>query len=211
MVAASRYSSALARKPSGGAGSSMRSTSSPCAAIAFTYCDSGRCTNGSITPGASSSIVTSTGRYGADAPVLLLEDVIDHPAAVRRLQQRVVEEEQEPAAGREHAGDLRDRRGVIGQVLEHQARDRGVERRVGERQMLGAGPQVARTAGSLRGRDGAAHASGRPRPRTRRRASSRAARPGLHRYRHRQPASRRRGTPPRAGGSALRTRDPRRR
>ena len=38
----------------------------------------------------------------ADARVLLFEDVIDHPTAVRRLQQRMVEQEDEPAAGLEH-------------------------------------------------------------------------------------------------------------
>ena len=67
----------------------------------------------------------------------------------------MVEEEHEPAARREHAGDLGDRRFVVGDVLEHQARDRGVEARVGERQALGGGAHVTRTAAAL-GRDAAA-------------------------------------------------------
>ena len=41
----------------------MRRMTRPAAAIAFTYCESGRWTNGRSTPGASSSMLTSTGRY----------------------------------------------------------------------------------------------------------------------------------------------------
>ena len=37
-----------------------------------------------------------------------VEHLVVDPAAVRGLQQRVVEEEAEPAAGRQHAGDLGD-------------------------------------------------------------------------------------------------------
>ncbi len=62
IVAASRYSGTRARNPSGGIGSSIRSMSRPLRAIALTYCDSGRCTNGSTTPGASSSIAMSSTR-----------------------------------------------------------------------------------------------------------------------------------------------------
>ena len=61
-------------------------------------------------------------------------DVVVDPPAARRLQQRVVEEEAEPAAGRDDTGDLGDRPVDIVDVLEHEARDGGVERRVGERQ-----------------------------------------------------------------------------
>jgi hypothetical protein len=91
------------------------------------------------------------GEVRADAPVLLFEDVVDHPAAVGRLQQRVIEEEREAAAGREHTSDLGNRRTVIGQVFEHQARDRGVEGRIGERKLLRARPQIVRPARALRG------------------------------------------------------------
>ena len=139
MVAAARYSSALARKPSGGAGSSMRSMSRPLLGHRVDVLRQRAVHERQhARPGASSSMRHVDGEVRADAPVLLFEDVVDHPAAVRRLQQRVVEEEHEAAAGREHAADLRDRRAVVGQVLEHEARDRGVERRVGERQLLGA-------------------------------------------------------------------------
>src|SRR5581483_78038 len=61
------------------------------------------------------------GEVGPDAPVLLLEDVVVDPAAVRRLEQRVVEEEQEPPAGPEHPGHLGDGGGEVDDVLEHQA------------------------------------------------------------------------------------------
>ena len=56
--------------------------------------------NGMNTSFSTSSIVSSSTRYGADPPVLLgrVEDLVVDPAAVRRLQQRVVEEEAEPAA-----------------------------------------------------------------------------------------------------------------
>ena len=48
-------------------------------------------------------------QVGADPPVLLrrVEDVVVDPSAVRRLQQRMVEEEAEPAAGRAAPGRLR--------------------------------------------------------------------------------------------------------
>ena len=62
----------------------------------------------------------------------------------------MVEQEHEPSARREHTRDLGDRRFVIRQVLEHQARDRGVEAGVGEWQVLGRGAHVARTATALR-------------------------------------------------------------
>jgi hypothetical protein len=58
-----------------------------------------------------------------------------------RLQQRVVEEEQEPPPGREHPGHLGDRLVDVVDVLEHQAGDHGVEGGVGERQ--GGGPAAA--------------------------------------------------------------------
>ena len=51
-----------------------------------------------------------------------------------RLQQRVVEEEEEPAAGREHPGHLGDGVVDVADVLEHQAGHDGVEGAVGERQ-----------------------------------------------------------------------------
>jgi hypothetical protein len=64
-------------------------------------------------------------QVGPDAPVLLgrVEDLVVDPAAVRRLQQRVVEEEQEPPAGLEHPGDLGDGLVDVVDVLEHQAGD----------------------------------------------------------------------------------------
>ena len=62
-----------------------------------------------MTPGAISSIATSSVRYGPMRQYCSLEDVVVDPAAARRLQQRVVQEEQEHAAGREHPGDLGER------------------------------------------------------------------------------------------------------
>jgi hypothetical protein len=94
------------------------------------------------------------GQIRADAPVLLVEDVIDHPAAARRLEQRVVQEQHEAAAGREHAAGLGDRRLERVEMLEHEARDRGVERRVAQRHRLRACPRVGGTTRALtRGRD----------------------------------------------------------
>ena len=51
-----------------------------------------------------------------------------------RLQQRVVEEEQEAAAGPQHPGHLGDGAVHVVDVLEHQAGHDGVEGPVGERQ-----------------------------------------------------------------------------
>ena len=84
---------------------------------------------------------------GADAPVLLgrIEDLIVDPAAVGRLEQRVVEEEEEPAPGFEDPGHLGD--GLVDRldVLEDQAGDHAVEGGVAERQGGRAGPQVRRS------------------------------------------------------------------
>lgn len=64
----------------------------------------------------------------------------------------MVEEEDEAAARREHARDLGNRRFVVGDVFEHQARDRGVETRGGEGQVLGEGSHIARATTAF-GRD----------------------------------------------------------
>ena len=90
-------------------------------------------------------------QVGADPPVLLgrVEDLVVDPAAVRRLQERVVEEEEEDAAGPQDAGDLDDGRVHAADVLEDQAGDDGVEAAVGERQRVGPRLGVGRTAAPL--------------------------------------------------------------
>jgi len=79
------------------AGSSMCSTSSPHSAIVFTYRCSGRCMNGSRTPGADLFHRMVVRQIGPDTPVLLLEDVVVDPATVRPVEQRVVQEQHETA------------------------------------------------------------------------------------------------------------------
>ena len=82
------------------------------------------------TPRSTCSTESCSTRYGPDAPVRLgrIEGVVADPPAAGRLQQRVVEEEAEAAAGAHDPGDLVDRTVHIVDVLEHEARDRGVER-----------------------------------------------------------------------------------
>ena len=72
-------------------------------------------------------------QVGADPPVLLgrIDDVVVDPARPGCLEQRVIEEEAETAAWLGDPGDLRDRRVDGVDVLEHEARDRGVEGCVG--------------------------------------------------------------------------------
>ena len=53
--------------------------------------------------------------------------VVVDPAAVRRLQQRMVEEEAEPTTGLQHAGHLGDRLVDVVDVFEHETRHHGVE------------------------------------------------------------------------------------
>ena len=92
--------------------------------------------NGMNTPFSTSSIALLLDQVGTDPPVLLgrVEQLVVDPSAVRRLQQRVVEEEAEPPAGPQHPGDLGDGRVDVADVLEDQAGDHGVEAAVGERQ-----------------------------------------------------------------------------
>ncbi len=99
--------------------------SSPLLAIALTYCDSGRCTNGSITPGAELLHRRRPRRGRAPIRQYCSSRMwsID-PAAVRRLQQRVVQEEQRtdrPARAR-----ARSRRSRLG--ARRCARTRGTRR-----------------------------------------------------------------------------------
>ena len=65
----------------------------------------------------------------ADAPVLLgrVEHLIVDPPTVGGLQQRMVEEETEPATGLEHPGHFCDCVVDVADVLEHQTRDNGIE------------------------------------------------------------------------------------
>ena len=125
IVAASRYSWALARKPSGGAGSSMRSISRPCARHRVDVLRQ-RPVHERQHHARRELLHRDVGReVRADAPVLLVEDVVDHPAAVRRLQQRVVQQEDEPPARlRAPARPRRSRRRDPGC-----ARTRGTRRR----------------------------------------------------------------------------------
>ncbi len=66
----------------------------------------------------------------ADAPVLLrrVEDLVVDPAAVRRLQQWMVEEEEEAAAVDQHASDFGERAVDVVDVLEDEASHHRVER-----------------------------------------------------------------------------------
>ena len=82
---------------------------------------------GNLTPGATSSMRRVVRQVGPDPPVLLVQDVVVDPAAARGLQQRVVQEEDEPPARREHPGHLVDRGLERVDVLEHQAHDDRVE------------------------------------------------------------------------------------
>ena len=98
-------------------------------------------------------------QVGPDAPVLLgrIEHLVVDPAAVRRLQQRVVQEEAEAAAGRQHSADLGDGVVDVTDVLEHQAGDGGVEAARLERQGTGRRARVNRSAAAFdrgRGRPG---------------------------------------------------------
>ena len=105
----------------------------------------------------------------------------------RRLQQRVVEEEHEPAARLEHPGDLRDRGLVIGDVLEHETHDHRVERAVGERQRVGVAPRVVGHRRRAPPRARAARPSDRRRRRPGTVAARPAGRPGPRRSRRRAP------------------------
>ena len=84
-----------------------------------------------------------TGRSASTAPSRMWSSI--QPDA-RRLQQRVIQEEQEPPARPQHPADLID--GAVGviDVLEHQARDDGVEDAVVEGERAGARAGVADTA-----------------------------------------------------------------
>ena len=150
MVAASAYSWARARKPGGGAGSSMRTTGMPLAASALTYRDSGRWMKGMKTPFSTSSIDSSSTRYGpmrqyCSGGSRTWSSIQPLPG---RLQQRVVQEEGEPTAGLEHAADLGDGGVDVADVLEHEAGDDGVERRVRGRE--GRPPRCGRSAAHRR-------------------------------------------------------------
>ena len=129
MVAASRYSLARSRNPSGGAGSSIR-------------LDQQTVLGKRVDVAAERSvderdehvlfdllIALLLDEVRADPPVLLgrIEHVIVDPSAVRSLQQRMVEEEAEPAAGLQHAGDFADRFVDVADVLEHETRNHCVE------------------------------------------------------------------------------------
>ena len=213
IVAASRYSSALARKPSGGAGSSMRSTSRPCAAIALTYCESGRCTNGSTTPGASSSIVTSTGRYGptrqyCSSRMWSITQPLFGACSNGWFRRNT---------NRPPGASTRAISAIGGLVIGRCARTRGTRprRRTTRRRTAAARRPRAGRRGppAALGRDlRAARASGRHRRRARRRAraASRATWPSpVPTSTHAPRAGE--ALAPRAGGSAPRTRDRRRR
>ena len=146
MVAAAPYSQASSRKPGGGGGSSMCSIKSPEAPITCTYRLSGRCMKGNFTPGASSSTRDVVAQVGAHAPVLLLEDVVVDPTASRRLEQRVVQQQEATTAGLQDPCHLLDRRLERVEMLDHEAHHDRVERRIAERQPLGARLHVPRAA-----------------------------------------------------------------
>src|SRR5690606_21043524 len=91
------------------------------------------------------------------------------PAAARGLEQRVVEEEHQPSAGAEHPAGLVEGAVEVGDVLQHEAADHGVEVARGERQRVGRRPHVGHSPappaglGDLGGRDvDAHHLSGAP-------------------------------------------------
>ena len=152
IAAASRYSHAAARKPGGGGGSSMSSISRPTSPITCTYRLNGRCMKGKSIPGATCSRVSSSWMYGPDPPVLLPEDLVVDPATPRRLEQRVVQEQEEAPAGREHTGDLVDARLDRVDVLDHEAHHHRVESARSDTAGASAiGPGVARAAAALLG------------------------------------------------------------
>ena len=79
-----------------------------------------------------------------DPPVLLgrVDRVIVDPSGIRCLQDRMVEEEAEPPARPKHPSDLGDRFVDVVDVFEDEARDRRVERSVGERERRRTGAGV---------------------------------------------------------------------
>ena len=78
------------------------------------------------------------GQVGPDAPVLLgrVEHVVVDPAAVGRLQERMVQEQDEPTARAQHPRHLGHGRVDGVDVLEHETGHDGVER-VGPRRQMG--------------------------------------------------------------------------
>ena len=111
----------------------MRVTNSPASARALTYRERGRWTNGMKTSlSTSSSVVLDQVR--ADAPVLLLEDVIVDPPRTGCLEKRVVEEEEERPARLQHPAHLVDGPVCVVDVLEDEAGDDRVERLRRERE-----------------------------------------------------------------------------
>ncbi len=88
-----------------------------------------------------------------DPPVLLgrVDHVVVDPTAVGRLQQRMVEEEAEPATRLDDTCDLGDRRIDGIDVLEHEARHAGIEAGVGEGQLIGGRSQIVRATSPLMG------------------------------------------------------------
>ena len=81
MLAACSYSWALARKPGGGAGSTISVRVRPTAAMAFTYRLSGRWTKRMCTPGGHLLDGLGLVQVGADPPVLLgrFDDLVVDP------------------------------------------------------------------------------------------------------------------------------------
>ena len=153
MAAAWAYSNARARNPSGGAGSTIRSSTRPCSASALTYRDSGRCTKRMNTPCSTCSTESCSTRYGpirqyCSGGSIVWSSIQPDPG---RLQQRMVEEEREPAAGPQDPGHLGDRAVDVVDVLEHQTRDHRVERSGGERQVRRTGSGEHRSPATLGG------------------------------------------------------------
>ena len=109
IVDAAAYSAARSRKPCGGAGSTIRSSTRPASPSALTYVDSGRWMNRMNTPCSTCSTESCSTRYGpirqyGSGGSRVWSLIQPLPG---RLQQRVVEEEAEAAAGAQRPGRSR--------------------------------------------------------------------------------------------------------
>jgi len=111
-----------------------------------------------VDPGSDLVESAFVSEVGAHAPVHLPEDSVVDPRAPGSLEERMAEQQDEPAPGLQYAGDLVDGRFEGVDVLQRQADDDGVEGTVSARQRLGTGAHIPGPTGAsashlhLRGR-----------------------------------------------------------
>ena len=78
---------------------------------------------------------------------MLAHDLVVHEATPGPLEHRVIDEQEEPAAGGEHPDRLGQQGIRVGRMLYHEAADDPVERAVPEREAFAHPPDVHRPAG----------------------------------------------------------------